>query len=43
MLYKKHTRHTSQLQYNDVHLHAIFLLTTYGAVYDASNDTDIIY
>ena len=38
---KTHTRHTSQLLYNDVHLYAIFLLTTYGAVYDASDDIDM--
>ena len=36
-------RHTYQLLYNDVHMYAIFLLTTYGAVYDASDDIDIIY
>ena len=33
----------SQLLYYDVHMYAIFLLTTNGAVYDASDDIDFIY
>ena len=39
----KNVLHTSQLLYYDVHMYAIFLLTTYGAVYDASDDIDFIY
>ena len=32
----------AEIRQHGVHMYAIFLLTTYGAVYDASDDIDFI-
>ena len=33
----------AEIRQHGVHIYAIFLLTTYVAVYDASDDIDFIY